>query len=299
MDGSALKIVLRVHAHGSIAGAARALDLDPSSVSRVVGTVEAGLGIRLFHRTTRKLTVTDEGRVYLNRVAPVLEELDAAKEEANGLRTLPAGLLRMTASMAFSYQIIVPLLPEFQEKYPNITIDLQASDASLDLLENGIDLAIRLAPTPHPNLISTHLMPTKFKAVASPSYLKANESIVTPHDLTRMNCLQLALPGLRNLWRFHKPGEANFEVPLRANLCSSSPLVLRQAAVSGMGVALMADWMIGKELLDGRLIELFPDYDCAASTEVWALCPDMTYIPRKVRAMIDFLKSHVRQQQRN
>ena len=109
MDSSVLKIVLRVQTHGSIAGAARALDLDPSSVSRVVGVVEAALGIRLFHRTTRKLTVTEEGRQYLNRIAPVLEELDAAKEEANGVHTQPAGLLRMTASMALSYEVIVPL----------------------------------------------------------------------------------------------------------------------------------------------------------------------------------------------
>ena len=293
MDSSALKIVLRVQAHGSIAGAARALDLDPSSVSRVVGVVEAALGIRLFHRTTRKLTVTEEGRQYLNRIAPVLEELDAAKEEANGVHTQPAGLLRMTASMALSYEVIVPLLPAFQKKYPGITIDLRSSDVNVDLLENGIDLAVRLAPEPHPNLMSTRLMTTRFRPVASPEYLAAHGDVVTPHDLVRMNCLQLALPNLQNLWRFNKPGEADFQVSLRASLRSSSPLALRQAAVSGMGVALMAHWMIEKELKDGRLVELFPDYSCAASTEVWALNPTMTYIPRKVRAMLEFLTEHI------
>jgi len=264
MDSSALKVVLRVQSQGSIAGTARALDMDP-----------------------------EEGRTYLNRIAPVMEELDAAREEANGVRTQPAGHLRVTASVAFSYQILVHMLPGFCAKFPDITVDLRASDTNLDLLEDGIDLAIRLEPASHPSLVSTRLMHTRFKAVASPAYLQRHSNIESPQDLSRLNCLQLSLPGLQNLWRFRLPDGTDFELPLHGNLQSSSPLVLRQAAISGMGVALIAHWMINEELQQGSLVEVFPEYQCLASTEVWALCPNTTYIPRRVQAMIDYLVKHI------
>lgn len=293
MDSSALKTVLRVQAHGSIAGAARSLDMDPSSVSRTLGIVEAELGMRLFHRTTRKLSVTGEGQKFLSRIVPVLEELDAAKEEASGVRTLPSGLLRMTASVAFSYGVLVPLLPEFNKKFPDITIDVQASDTPLDLLEEGIDLAIRLGREPDDNFLPTRLARTRFKAVASPRYLASCPDILHPDDLADLKCLKLSIPGLQNLWRFQKPGSEEFEADLNVGLQSSSPLVLRQAALAGMGVALIADWMVERELKDGRLIQLFPDYQCTGWTDIWALCTNTTYVPQKVRAMIDYLTEKI------
>ncbi len=296
MDIASLKTVLLVRTHGSIAGAARALDIDPSSVSRTVAGIEADLGIRLFQRTTRRLTVTEEGQTYLTRLEPLIEEMDAAREDARGLRGQPSGLLRITASVAFAHQMIVPLLPSFQARYPDITIDLRSSDANLDLVENGIDLAIRLAPAPKGDLVSTRLMQTRYRVVASPEFLVEQEPVAHPTDLAGLNCLRFALPGLQDNWTFRSGDEAPFTVAVRGNLMFSNALALRRAAGMGLGVAILADWLIGDDLRTGRLVALFQDYDCTASvfeTAAWALYPNRSYLPQKVRVMIDFLRGNM------
>ncbi len=297
MDSSALKTILRVRDMASIAGAARVLDVDPSSVSRVVAAVEAELGTRLFHRTTRRLTVTEEGQRYLQRVAPLLDELDAAKEEAASARTQPSGQLRLTASVAFSCKVLMPLLLRFQEEYPNIVVDLQSSDANLDLVENGIDLAVRLAPSPRGDLISTRLMRTTYKVVASPDYLREVDQPDHPNALQQMNCLRYALRGLQDDWHFRSDRVDAFVVPVRGSPLVSNALALRDAAIAGAGVALLADWLVDPDLQDGNLVQLFPEYQSTVSefeTAAWMLFPDRTYLPRKVRVMIDFLKRELR-----
>lgn len=289
---------LLVQSQGSLAGAARVLEQDPSSVSRVIATLEAELGFRLFQRTTRKLTVTDEGRLFLTRLAPLLEDLNAAKEAAYSQNSQPRGMLRMTASVAFSYQMIVPLMPQFQQLYPKITVDLQSSDVNLDLVENGIDLALRLAPAPKGDLISTRLMRTQYHVVASPEFIAKHQKPDHPGDLTQFNCLRIALPGLQNVWRFRGNDGENFEVTVDGTLLVSNPLVLRKAAQTGVGVTMLADWLIKDDLETGRLIDLFPEYSCSASdfdTAAWALYPSRTYLPQKVRVMINFLKSQLSQ----
>ncbi|MBT8155445.1 LysR family transcriptional regulator [Epibacterium ulvae] len=297
MDSSALKTILRVRDMGSIAGAARALDMDPSSVSRIVAAVEADLGARLFHRTTRRLTVTEEGQRYLQRVAPLLDELEAAKEEAASARTQPSGHLRLTASVAFSCKVLMPLLLRFQEEFPNIVVDLQSSDANLDLVENGIDLAIRLAPSPRGDLISTRLMHTRYKVVASPDYLRSVATCDHPDALQQMNCLRYSLRGLQDIWCFRSETEDAFDVPVRGSPLVSNAIALREAAVSGAGVALLADWLIDADLQEGTLVQLFADYQSTLSefdTAAWMLFPDRMYLPRKVRVLIDFLKRELR-----
>lgn len=297
MDITSLKTLLLVRTHGSIAGAARALNVDPSSVSRTVAGIEADLGIRLFQRTTRSLTVTEEGQIYLGRLEPLIEELDAAREDARGLRGQPSGLLRITASVAFAHQMVVPLLPAFLENYPEITIDLQSSDANLDLVENGIDLAIRLAPAPKGDLVSTRLMQTRYHVVARPEFLSGQKSVAHPNDLAEMNCLRFALPGLQDNWTFRGIDGAPFDVPVQGNCMFSNALALRHAACMGIGVAILADWLIDDDLQSDRLVTLCPDYECTASvfeTAAWALYPNRSYLPQKVRVMIDFLRSNMR-----
>lgn len=296
MDVVALKTVLLVQTHGSIAGAARTLDVDPSSVSRTVAAVEGDLGIRLFQRTTRRLTVTEEGQAYLTRLAPLVEELDAAREEVRGMRGKPTGGLRMTASVAFSDQMIVPLLPRFQSRFPDISIDLQSSDANIDLVENGIDLAIRLAPEPKGDLVSTRLLSTRYRVVASPKFLTQHDPVKHPTDLTKLNCLRFALPGLQDTWTFRAKNVAAFNVPVAGNLKISNALALRHATKIGLGVAMLPDWLINEDVRNGDLVCLCSEYDCTASvfdTAAWALYPNRSYLPQKVRVMIDFLRSNL------
>jgi DNA-binding transcriptional LysR family regulator len=296
MDILALKTVLLVQVKGSIAGAARVLGVSPSSVSRILAGVEAELGIRLFHRSTRHLTTTEEGRAYLQRIAPLIEELDAAKEAASGSRQTPGGLLRMTASVAFSQRVIVPLLPDFHHRFPSITVELLSSDTNLDLIGTGIDLAVRLTPAPEGDLISRRLMRTHYQLVCSPGYLAQLRPPVTPDDLSSLNCLRFALPGLQNTWRFRHGENVPFDIPVSGNLLISNAGALREAVIQGLGIGMFADWMIRDDLREGRLVPLLKDYECTLSdfdTGAWALYPNRAYLPQKVRVMIDFLSKRL------
>lgn len=297
MDTNSLQTLLLVREIGSIAGAARALDVDASSVSRAVANVERGLGVRIFQRSTRKLMVTEEGGQYLQRIAPLLEELEAAGEEAASKGALPRGTLKMTASVAFAQEGIMPVLPAFQERYPDLSVELYPSDFNMDLLAEGLDLAIRLSAAPKGDLISTRLFSSYYRVVAAPSYLKEIGPITDPNDLSRVNCLCFALPGFRSNWKFRKGNSEPFQVGVSGKTVIASALSLREGARLGMGVALLANWLIRSDLKDGRLIDLFPDHDCAATdfdTAAWILYPSKAYLPRKVRVMVDFLKAELR-----
>ena len=297
MDTDVLKTVALVAQQGSFAAAARVLNVDPSSISRAVASAETALGLRLFQRTTRSLTVTEEGEYYIRRVTPLLEELDAARESAGASRRAPSGTLKMTASVAFSHECIVPHLGVFRAQYPEIALELLPTDATLDIAANGIDLAIRLGSAPRGDLISTRLAQTRYVVCASPGYLASHAPIVVPEDLSAHNCLRFALPEFRTRWRFRRNDAAPFEVPVSGSIIIANALSLRRASLEGMGPVLLADWLVGTDIAKGRLVDLFPDHDCTATefdTGAWALYPSRSYLPHKVRAMIDFLRERLR-----
>jgi DNA-binding transcriptional LysR family regulator len=240
------------------------------------------------------LTVTEDGQKYLHRIAPLLEELGAAHEDAQSTRIAPSGVLRITASVAFAYELIVPHLPVFQAQYPDIIVDLQSTDTTLNLVENGIDLAIRLAPAPTGDLISTRLLQPTYKLVASPEYMEHLPLGSTPLELTNANCIRYALPHSQDQWSFQRGDDPAFVVPVSGNLICSNALALRRAVIEGLGVGLMADWLAADALSTGALQQAYPDYTCV-NTELgeaaWALYPSRAYLPRKVRVMIDFLRT--------
>lgn len=296
MDFELLKTVTLVARHGSFAAAARVSGVDPSSVSRAVASAEAALGLRLFQRTTRSLNITEEGEIYLRRIVPLLEELDAAREAATKTLRKPSGTLKMTASVAFAHECVVPHLRAFHERYPAISVELLPTDANLDVAANGIDLAIRLAAAPTGDLISTRLLTTRYVVCASPDYLEAHAPIRAPADLAAHECLRFALPEFRTRWRFQRDSAEAFEVPVNGRTIIANALSLRRAALDGLGPVLLADWLVGRDIAEGRLVDLFPDYDCTATefdTGAWALYPSRSFLPRKVRAMIDFLREQL------
>lgn len=297
MDLDAIRTLALVAQHGSFAAAARALDIDPSTVSRIVAGAEASLGLRLFQRTTRSLRITEEGETYLRRVVPLVDEFELAREEAGRTRAAPSGTLRLTASVAFAHECIVPHLGDFHRRYPDISLELLPTDATLDILANGIDLAIRLAPAPEGDLVSTRLLGTRYRVCAAPAYLAGRAPITEPAQLSGLDCLRFALPEYRSRWIFRRPGHEPFEVAVSGRTVIANALSLRQAARDGLGPALLADWLIGGELARGDLVDLFPAHDCTATrfdTAAWALYPSRSFLPRKVRVAIDFLREKLR-----
>ncbi|MBO6719232.1 MAG: LysR family transcriptional regulator [Rhizobiaceae bacterium] len=280
---------------GSFAAVARERNADPSAVSRTIAGLEAELGARLFNRTTRSMSLTEAGERFHARVAHLTEELNHAREEARSTRAAPAGLLRMTASVAFGQAMIVPLLGKFRKRYPNIRIELQLTDANIDLVAERIDLAVRLAPSYRADLVGTRLIPTRYRAVASPSWIERSGGIARPEELANRRCLLFSLPEFRERWKFRRDDRVT-EVPVDGDIVMSSALAIRTAALAGLGPALLADWLIGGDLAAGDLVDLLPEHEAAATsfdTAAWLLYPSRSHLPAKVRAAIDFFRGRI------
>jgi DNA-binding transcriptional LysR family regulator len=298
MESIALKTFVHVARSGGFSHAARELALDPSSVSRSVATLEQELGVRLFQRTTRKLSLTEAGHAYLARVSPLVDELEQAREEAlalsKGINNQAQGTLRITSSVAFGVTQITPLLSEFRGLHPLLKVELLLTDANLNLVNERIDLAIRLGSQFEGDAVLTKLMPTRYRVCASPGYIESYGAPPTPAALAKHRCLLLALPEFRHEWHFRSARGKIQSVGVDGDIIMSNPLALRSCAILGMGPALLTDWLANEAIADGTLVDLFPDLQATATsfdTGVWLLYPTRAYLPLKVRVMVDFLKS--------
>lgn len=294
MDLNILRTALRVAELGSFSAVAREAELNHSTVSRTIAALEDRIGIRLFQRNARTMSLTAEGEQYLRRVAPLVEELEEARREARNDRTKPRGLLRLTTSVAYGTKQIVPNLTVLQQRAPELEVELILSDGNLDLIAERIDLAIRLAPAPKGELISSRLHSTRYQVVASSEWVERNGLPDSPNSLGDVTCVRGTLPGHRDTWRFREPNAGPVsDVSISGPALISNPLAQLEAARSGLGPALLADWLVQEELETGRLVKLLPNYDVTATTfetAAWLLYPSRTYLPAKVRVAIDHLR---------
>lgn len=293
MEIDALRLFIDAARRLSFAAVAAERGTDPTTVSRRIAQLETDLGARLFHRTTRRMALTEAGTRFLADAERILAHLDESREAIRGLTATPRGTLRLTASVAFGQCMLMPLLPELATTFPDLSVELLLTDANLDLVAEGIDLAIRLGPGASGEGIATKLFATRYRVCASPGWPGA---ITTPGDLATEDCLTYALPGLRKHWRFRDRRGQIEAVPIQGRVAISSAIALRQAALAGIGPALLADWMIRDDLAAGRLLDLLPDHDATATefdTAAWAIYPDRTFLPRKTRAVLDLLKDRL------
>lgn len=292
MDIEALSIFAEVARAGSFSAVARRRRVEPSSISRSVAAIEAELGERLFQRTTRKLTLSEAGALYLARVEPLVAQLDEAAAETRAIGRGPVGALRLSVSVAYGVARVVPLLGAFQTRFPALAIELLMSDEQADLVREGIDLAIRLAPGVDANVVATRLADTRYHVVASPGWLAAHP-LDAPATLAGHQTLRFNLPGYRDRWLFrHGQGQVA-TVPVTGRILMSNALGLRAAAIAGLGPALLADWTIARDLAEGRLVDCFPGWLATATdfdTGAWAIYPSRSFLPNKVRVAIDFLR---------
>ena len=292
MNIQSLKQFLSVVECGSFAAAARASDVDPSQISRTISGLEEDLGIRLFHRTTRSLALTDQGINYYARVRDILDELEAAKEEARLSGQSVTGTLKITLSSAYANAQVIPLLPEFRETWPDIRLELLVTDDTIDLARDGIDLAIRHAPEIEQSVICSKLHDTRYHVVANPEYLSRRKAVEKPADLSDHDLILFDLPDFRKSWLFRRNMDQE-TIPVQGALVVSSALAIQKAMLDGMGVALLPDWLVKNDLASGACMDLFPDYRVAAhsfETGAWILYPSRKFLPAKTRVMIDFLR---------
>lgn len=296
MELSVLQTFVDVVKQGSFAAVARERNIDPSSVSRAIAGLEEELGIRLLQRTTRQLAPTEAGMAYFQRIDPLIEEMQQAIDVAADMSGQPKGTLRITASVSFGLKCIVPLLPEFGVLYPDLTVDLYLTDTNVDLFTERIDLAIRLGLLTDSTLIAQQLMQTRYSVCASPQYLKQWGHPKSPGDIETHNCLLFPLTGFRSRWRFRGIDQAECEVLVQGHTMISNAIALQQCAISGMGLALLPNWLIGDDLRSRTLVNVFPSYEVTATefnTAAWLVYPSRAYVPLKVRVFIDFLKQQI------
>jgi DNA-binding transcriptional LysR family regulator len=280
----------------SFAAVAKERDIDPSSVSRAINDLESELGLRLFQRTTRSMTLTEAGELYLTRVEPLLEEMQRAHEAAAQITGAPRGLLRMSASVTFGQRRIVPLLPKFHALYPDLKLDCLFTDANVDLVSDRIDLAVRLAPTIEGDMIAAKLIDIRYKVVASPDYIHNHPKLSKPSDLSHHRVLLFNIKAFRSRWQFRDvSGKIEF-VPIDGDITLSPAGSILNACIAGLGPALLPDWLVETALADGSLVDLFPDHAATATTfdtAAWLVYPSRAFLPNKVRVMADFLRQNL------
>lgn len=296
MDMDSLVTFSGVARSGSFASHARDKGTDPSSVSRQIAALEEELGMRLFERTTRRLSLTEAGRVYLGRIVPLLEELSAAHDAAHDSVADPSGVLSVTASVAFGERWLMPRVASFREAYPKITLNLRLTDSVVDIASEGIDVALRLGPSVSGSFVASKLFETRYRVVASPTYLQSNGVPKTLRDLQEHTGLLFSLPGVSPEWRFRKSPTSTVQIasPV-AGLTISNALALRRAALDGLGVALLADWTIAEDIETGALVPLLMELEASISdfdTAAWVVYPSRTYVPARLRVFIDHLRAH-------
>jgi DNA-binding transcriptional LysR family regulator len=282
-----LAIFAKVVESRSFAGAAAELKLSKATVSKAVSRVEARLGARLINRTSRRLALTDAGRLLADRAARILADGEAAEDAALAQATQPRGLVRLAAPMSFGVLNIAPLLPEFLATYPELSIDLHVSDAMVDLIGEGFDAAIRIAVLPDSSLVARRLCEMPRYLVGSPDYLSKHGRPRHPLHLTEHRCIGYSYAMTPETWRFTKDGKSATvrpSGPLRVNNGDA----MLPALIAGTGVGILPEFILRDALAAGRLERLLPDWSLPAGAVYWVTPPGGPR-PKRVEILADFL----------
>lgn len=284
-----MEVFAKVAAIGSLSGAARALGMSQTMATKHIGALEERLGVKLLHRTTRKITLNEAGRRYLESVERILSELSEADAMAAAERMEVSGTLRVNAPVSFGVREIVPLLAELSERHPALSVDLGLSDRTVDLVEEGWDVAIRIGKIEDQSLMARRIARCRMLVTASPSYLVNRPMPTSVADLSVHNCLGYTLSSSvgPDRWRFGLDG--SIIVPVTGNLHANNGDALVAAALAGQGMIYQPTFLVGDEIRAGRLVSLTLDHPLMELPGVFAIYASNRRPPAKVRAFIDFL----------
>lgn len=277
---------------GSFAGAARRLGVTASAVSRRIAALEDELGAQLLARTTRTLRLTDDGRAFHERCSRILEELEDARRGLAHARRKPTGVLRVESAVAISRALLVPHLPAFLAKYPELSVELTARDAFVDLVAEGADVALRIGALRPGNLIAKKLGEAEIVAVASPAYLERRGVPRHPRDLARHDLLGFLRDGRPAPWHFSVDGEV-VDVPIAGSFHSNDIEALRALVLSGRGIVSAFDFLVADDLRAGRIVRVLPDFE-RARWPIHALYTPNRHLLPKVRVFLDFVAAMFR-----
>jgi len=284
----AMDIFVRIVEAGSFSAVARDLGTTQPTISKQVTALERRLKTRLLERSTRSLSVTDSGTTYYERCKRILEDVTAAEGALGRLQSSLTGTLHVNGSIALGQLFLAPLLLEFQRGYPELTVELTLNDRYIDLVEEGVDVAVRLGRLADSNLVARRLGATRRVLVATRNYLDAHGTPRAPDDLARHNCLLYAYLSTGNEWVFRGP-QGDLRVQAHGNFKANNGHSIRDAMLAGAGVALVPDWLVHNEIKSGTVVALLPEF-APAPLEVNAVYPSGRHVSAKLRTFVDFLQ---------
>lgn len=279
-----LQLFVRIASTHNISMAGQSLGLSPAVASAHINKLEDGLGVRLIHRTTRKVSLTEEGMGFLPHAEDVIASVEAARASVGAGSSSPRGTLRVAAPASFGRMHLLPALNDFFTRYPDLTVDLKLSDSIIDLVEGGFDIAIRNSALKDSSLIARKLASDNRFLCASPDYLAKYGEPNSPEDLKNHQCITLM--GLDN-WTFQtKNGQQNIKV--KGILRTDNGEAVRDACVNGLGITINSKWSAYQHINNGELVQVLKSYPLISNSAIWAVYPSSRQLAPKVRAFIDY-----------
>lgn len=273
---------------GSFSAAAERLDTAKSAVSRRVSALEARLGVKLLNRTTRRLNLTDNGRDFYRRAERILADLHEAEQAVSDADCRLRGRIRLTAPLSFGLRHLSPAINRFAEQHPEIQFDLDLNDRQVNIVEEGLDMAVRIGKLDDSSLVARRLCPIRFVTVASPGYLASHPAPQTPDDLASHQGLRYTNVPRQQSWRYQDGTGRQYAPEVPDRLTANNGEILAQAAADGLGVSLQPTFIVYQDLAARRLQRLLSDY-APPATSMYAVFPPGRYLSRRVRAFADFL----------
>lgn len=289
MDGlSDLAFFALVVRHGNLSAAARELGLTPPAVSTRLANLERRLGVRLLNRSTRRISVTQEGEVYLAGGRLILAELDALERSVTSARARPQGLLRVNATFGFGRVHIVPAVSDFVRQYPDVDVQLQLTDRPMNLIESGLDVGVRVGDLPDARLTGRRIASNRRRLCAAPRYLATHGEPATPRDLLGHRCIVVRENELAyGTWQLQS-GQRHETIKVRGPLSANDGQAATQWALDGHGIVLRSDWETAELVRAGRLAVVLPEWHPPAA-DVHVLYPERLNLPAKTVAFVEFL----------
>lgn len=283
---TAMQVFSEVAQRGSFTAAAEHLEMSRVMVTRYVGELESWMGARLLQRSTRRLSLTDAGSVCLAQCRRMLELSQEMRDQSGQPGQAPQGMLRMTASMSFGIAHLATAVTDYLARYPAVSVDMLMVDRSVNLIEDRVDLAVRISGELDPGLVARRIAPCRSVVCASPAYLARRGRPETPGDLARHNCLTYSNFG-KGEWRFLR-GDERVSVAVGGNLSANEATVLTQATLAGAGIALQPTYLAGPLIRAGQLVRLLPDWS-PPELSIWGVYLSRRHAPASLRTMLDFL----------
>jgi DNA-binding transcriptional LysR family regulator len=284
-----MRVFAAVADAGSFVAAAQALGMSKAAVSRYVSDLEQRLAVRLMHRTTRKLSLTEEGELFLARSREILATIDASEAEVSTRSDTASGLLKLSVPVSFGIRHLAPLWSEFLQAHPQVTLDVQLADRVIDLVDEGFDLAVRIARLPDSSLVSRKLASTRLVLSAAPQYLDRRGTPTHPSDLASHDVLGYSLLAMGDHWQFTGPA-GPVSVKVRPRLWTNNGDTCIAACLRGAGIQLQPTFLVANELASGRLVEVLPQYP-SLELGIYAVYPTRKFVLPKVRALVEFLSA--------